>query len=79
MNNQMPYFAEMNPNQNMNQGFNPTMNSNYQAMMLERLNNRVLRLERQVRMLENKVNSIGGGNPTFLKNNADDNDNMYML
>ena len=30
-------------------------------------------------MLENRLNRLEGGNPTFLKNNPDDNDNMYML
>ncbi len=79
MNNQMPYYGDFNPNLNMNQ--NPGYGNNYNEVMFERLNNRLNRLERQVRMLENKVNRLEGGNPTFLKSNSqnDDNDNMYML
>ena len=70
MNNQMPYYG--NPNNNYNPGHN--MND----MMFDRLNNRINRLERQVRMLENRLNMLEGG-PTFLKNNTDNDDNMYML
>lgn len=76
MNNQMPYFGNMNPNQNFNPNYN--MN-NFHDMMFERLNNKITRLERQVKILENKVNRLEGGGPTFLKNNPEDNDNMYML
>ena len=79
MNNQMPYYGDFTPN-NGNQNFGYGGN-NYNEIMFERLNNRLNRLERQVRMLENKVNRLEGGNPTFLKSNSlnDDNDNMYML
>ena len=73
MNNQFPYGG-INPNNLPN--FN---GNNFQDMMIERLNNRVSRLERQIRILENRINNLNGGNPTFLKNNYDDNDNMYML
>lgn len=76
MNNQMPYLGGMNPNGNMNQNF-PGEN-NFQDMMFERINNRVSRLERRVRMIENRLNMMGG-NPTFLKNNQDNDDSMYML
>ncbi len=76
MNNQMPYFGNINPNQNMNPNFN--MN-NYNENIYERLNNKINRIERQIKMLENRLNRLEGGNPTFLKNNPDDNDNMYML
>ena len=77
MNSQMPYFPGMNqnPNSNLNQG---NMN-NYNDMTFDRINNRINRLERQIRMIENRLNRLEGGNPTFLKNNSDDNDNMYML
>ena len=78
MNNQMPYFEGINPNQNMNQGYNH-QHTNYNEMMFERINNRINRLERQVKMIENRLN-MTGGNPTFLKNdNKFDDDNMYML
>ena len=79
MNNQMPYYGDFNPNGNGNQNFG--YGNNYNEVMFDRFNNRLNRLERQVRMLENKVNRLEGGNPTFLKNNYsnDDNDNMYML
>ena len=76
MNNQMPYLGGMNPNGNMNQGFQ--VENNFQDMIFERINNRVSRLERRVRMIENRLNMMGG-NPTFLKNNQDNDDNMYML
>lgn len=77
MNNQMPYFNDMNPNQGMNQGYH----GNYNEMMFDRINNRINRIERQVRMLENRLNMMQGGNPTFLKNDSkfDNDDNMYML
>ena len=76
MNNQMPYYGDFNPNGNQN-----LLYGNNNEVMFERFNNRLNRLERQVRMLENKVNRLEGGNPTFLKNNYsnEDNDNMYML
>ena len=39
MNNQMPYFNDMNQG-NMNPGFNPNhMQGNFNEMMFERLNN----------------------------------------
>ena len=74
MNNQMPFYGNY-PNQNQG-NFN-----NYNEMMFERINNHLNRLERQIKMLENRVNRLEGGNPTFLKSNykEDDNDNMYML
>ena len=79
MNNQMPYFNDMNQG-NMHPGFNPNhMQGNFNEMMFERLNNKITRLERQVRILENRLNKLESGKPTFLKNNLDDNDNMYML
>lgn len=73
----MPYFNDMNPNQGMNQGYH----GNYNEMMFDRINNRINRIERQVRMLENRLNMMQGGNPTFLKNDSkfDNDDNMYML
>ena len=78
MNNQIPYFGGMNPNSNNMNGFNQGLHMN--DMMFERINNRLGRLERQVRMIENRLNMMEGGNPTFLKNNLDNNDdNMYML
>ena len=76
MNNQMPYLGGMNPGGNMNQNF--PGDNNFQDMMFERINNRINRLERRVRMIENRLNMMGG-NPTFLKNNQDNDDSMYML
>lgn len=72
MNNQMPFYGNFPNNQNPN---------NYNELMFERLTNHLNRLERQIKMLENRVNRLEGGNPTFLKNNYsdDDNNNMYML
>lgn len=73
----MPFYGNY-PGQNPNPG---NFGNNYNEMMFDRLNNRLNRLERQIRILENKVNRLESGNPTFLKNNSgfDDNDNMYML
>lgn len=72
MNNQMPFYGNFPNNQNSN---------NYNELMFERLTNHLNRLERQIKMLENRINRLEGGNPTFLKNNYsdDDNNNMYML
>ncbi len=80
MNNQMPYFGDFNPNSNGNLN-NGNFETNYFEVMIERINNKLNRLEREIRMLENKVNRLEGGNPTFLKSNytKEDNDNMYML
>lgn len=77
MNNQMPYLG-MNPNENIIEMF-PHNQGNLNEMMFERLNNRIIRLERRVKMIENKINMINGNpNPTFLKNNQED-DSMYMI
>ena len=72
MNNQMPFYGNFPASQNPN---------NYNELMFERLTNHLNRLERQIKMLENRINRLEGGNPTFLKNNYsdDDNNNMYML
>ena len=72
MNNQMPFYGNFPAGQNPN---------NYNELMFERLTNHLNRLERQIKMLENRINRLEGGNPTFLKNNYsdDDNNNMYML
>lgn len=78
MNNQMPYYGGINPGNNNMNGYNQGHNMN--EISFERLINRINRLERQVRMIENRLNMMEGGNPTFLKNNLDNNDdNMYML
>lgn len=73
MNNQIPYLG-FNPNLNENLLYN---NQNYNDLAYERLNNKIIKLERRVKMIENKLNIIN--NPTFLKNNQDNDDNMYML
>ncbi len=79
MNNQMPYIDN-------NFGGNPNSfsgsfqgNFNNQPITLERINNRINRLERQVRILENRINRLTSNNPQFLNNEFDDNNNMYML
>ena len=64
--NGMPY---------MDMNYNP----NYVFNNLERMNNRINRLEKQIRILENRVNRLANNNPTFLKNDYDDSNNMYML
>ena len=74
--NGVPYM-DMNMSMNPN-GFQGNYNQNYYNS-LERMNNRINRLERQVRILENRLNRLSNNNPTFLKNDYDDNDNMYML
>ena len=72
--NGMPYIdSNMNPN-----GLLPNNNINL-YYTFERLNNRINRLEKQVRILDNKVNNLSNINPQFIKNNYDDNDNMYIL
>ena len=79
MNNQMPYMDNNfggSPN-SFSGSFQGNFNS--QALTLERMNNRINRLERQVRILENRVNRLASNNPQFLNNFDDDNNNMYML
>ena len=79
MNNQIPYIDN-------NFGGNPNSfsgsfqgNFNNQPITLDRINNRINRLERQVRILENRVNRLTSNNPQFLNSEFDDNNNMYML
>ena len=67
MNNQIPYMD------NYYMGMNIPNN----IPSFERLNNRVTRLEKQVRILENKLNRLTNNN--YQHNDYDDNDNMYML
>ena len=79
MNNQIPYIDNSfggNPN-----SFSGSFQGNFnnQALTLERMNNRLNRLERQVRILENRVNRLTSNNPQFLNSEFDDNNNMYML
>ena len=47
MNNQIPYLEGQNPYQNYN--FQP----NNPEIMLERINNRINRIERQIKIIEN--------------------------
>lgn len=67
MNNQIPYMD------NYYMGMNIPNN----ITNIERLNNRVTRLEKQVRILENRLNRLTNNN--YQHNDYDDNDNMYML
>ncbi len=79
MNNQMSYmdpytFGGNNPNfSGGNFG-----NQNF-WVTIERMNNRINRLERQTKILENRVNRLSSNNPQFLNTELDDNNNMYML
>ena len=80
MNNQMPYI---DPNNFL--GNNPNLaggnfgNQNFIWNNIERMNNRINRLERQFRILENRVNRLSSNNPQFLNSLDDDNNNMYMI
>ena len=66
MNNQMPY-------DNYYMGMNiPNNMPNF-----ERINNRITRLEKQIKILENRLNRLTNNN--YQHNDYDDNDNMYML
>ena len=80
MNNQMPY---MDPNtfggNNSNFSGGNFGNQNFLWVTIERMNNRINRLERQMRILENRVNRLSSNNPQFLNTELDDNNNMYML
>ena len=75
MNNQMPYVDNfyIGPNPNFGQ------NQNNMYSSIDRINNRLNRLERQVRILENRVNRLASNNPNSFSNEFDDNNNMYML
>lgn len=79
MNNQIPYMDNGfggNPN-----SFSGSFQGNFnnQSLTIDRMNNRINRLERQVRILENRVNRLASNNPQFLNSEFDDNSNMYML
>lgn len=65
--NNMPYFNQNN-----------YMPNNAIEIEFERLNNRINRLERQVKILENKLNKLEVIEAKPL-NIQDDNSNMYML
>jgi len=71
MNNQMP---NINPNLNLMN----SPNQNFLVITIERINNRISRLEKEFRILENKVNRLSA-NQTLLNNEYEDNNNMYML
>ena len=78
MNNQIPYVD------NFYIGGNPNFNPNYNNQnniyrTVERLNNRVNRLERQVKILENRVNRLTSNDSQFYNSEFDDNNNMYIL
>ena len=75
MNNQMPYMDPYSFGGN-NSNFG---NQNFVWISLERMNNRINRLERQVRILENRVNRISSNNSSSFNSEFDDNNNMYML
>ena len=79
MNNQMPYIDNLYMGTNPN--FNPNNNQNQNNIFrtVDRLNNRVNRLERQIRILENRVNRLASNDIQFLNSEFDDNNNMYML
>ena len=69
MNNQMP---------NINPNLINMPNQNFLVMTIERINNRLSRLEKEIRILENKINKLST-NQTFFNNEYEDNNNMYML
>ena len=67
--NGMPYMdINVYPNNNINI-----------FQTIERLTNKINRLEKQVRILENRVNNLSNNTSQFIKNEYDDNDNMYIL
>ena len=76
MNNQIPY---MEPNSFSGSFQGNFGNQNHLNVTIERINNRLNRLERQVKILENRVNRLTSNNPQFLNSEFDDNNNMYML
>ncbi len=82
MNNQIPYMDNAfgnNPNSFSGSFQGNFGNQNSIGLTLDRMNNRINRLERQVRILENRVNRLTNNNPSFLNSEFDDNNNMYML
>lgn len=81
MNNQIPYMDNNfggNPN-SFSGSFQGNFNNQNSFITLERINNRINRLERQVKILENRLNRLTNNNPQFLNNLDDDNNNMYIL
>lgn len=66
MNNQMPFYQGQQPNININD------------ILYERLNNRIDRIERHIRIIENRLNRLENNNLNLLKNYQDDN-GMYMI
>ena len=58
--------------------FGYNMPNNPNEMILERINNRLNRLERQIKIIENRLNRLENVNIMPLNNNQDDS-NMYML
>ena len=82
MNNQMPYIDNlyMGSNPNFNPNYNPNFNQNNNIYKnIDRLNNRISKIERQVKILENRFNRFISSDVQFLNNEFDDNNNMYML
>ena len=76
MNNQMPYMDQNTFSGSFQGNFGNQTPIN---VTIDRINNRINRLERQVRILENRINRLASNNPQFLNDFNDDNNNMYML
>ena len=71
MNNQIPYMDNLYMKTDFNQ--------NNLFLTIDRLQNRINRLERQVKILENRINRLTTTNPKFLNNEFDDDNNMYVI
>jgi len=79
MNNQVPFMDPNSFGGNTSNFGGNFGGQNFILISIERINNRLNRLERQVRILENRVNRLSNNNPSHFSNEFDDNNNMYML
>ena len=71
MNNQMPYFMPVNPN----------MPNAFPENEMEKINNKLNRLEKNIRILENRIAKLENENniPTPKSYQNDDPTDMYII
>ena len=75
MNNQIPYF--MNPQDNINNQFSNHNNNNFPNIEFEKIMYKLNRLEKNLRILENRITKLESNSNNNLFN--DDPTDMYII
>ena len=71
MNNQIPYFFPPIPNQNIND-----LNNNQN---IDHILNKINRLEKDIRIIENRLNKLENNNNQNNNYRPDDSGDMYII